>query len=182
MNILLLGPHGAGKSTQAHLLSAALKLPYLSTGEMLRVLASQPTDVGKHIRYRLEQGEYMSDEEMIPLVEERIRQIDAVNGFILEGFPRTLPQAEQFKVDIDIVINLSLPIDESMNRLLARHRSDDTPDIIRRRLEHYQADAEAIIEHYQHSSRLIQVDASQSIEKVQQDIMDAIKAEQRDRN
>lgn len=183
MNILLLGPHGAGKSTQAHLLSAALKLPYLSTGEMLRVLASQPTEVGKHIRYRLEHGEYMTDEEMIPLVEERIRQIDATHGFILEGFPRTLPQAKQLNITIDIVLNLSLSIDESMKRLLARQRMDDTPEIIRRRLEHYQADADAIIDHYRHESTLIEVDANQSVEKVQQDIMDAIqKVDSHDRN
>ena len=174
MNILLLDPHGAGKSTQAHLLSASLKLPYFSTGDMLRVLASQPTETGRHIRERLERGEYMSDQEMIPLVEERLQQVDAMHGFILEGFPRTITQAQQLKVSIDLVINLQLTLEESMARLIARRRTDDTPEIIRRRLEHYQADAQEIINHYQAKSRFIEVDANQPVAQVQSDIMEAI--------
>lgn len=166
MNILLLGPHGAGKSTQAHLLSASLHLPYISTGEMLRVLAVQTTEIGANIRQRLERGEYMSDEEMIPLVNERLTQIDVAEGFILEGYPRTLHQAKNLKVRIDIVLNLYLTKDESMKRLLARHRMDDTPEIIDRRLTHYQADADAILEYYRSLDLLRQVGADDSVENV----------------
>jgi len=166
VNILLLGPHGAGKSTQAHLLSASLHLPYISTGEMLRVLAVQATEIGKHIRERLERGEYMSDEEMIPLVNERLSQIDVADGFILEGYPRTLFQAKNLNIRIDIVLNLFLTEEESMSRLLARHRMDDTPEIIERRLSHYQTEAEAILEYYRELDLLRQVNAGDTVENV----------------
>lgn len=171
MNILLLGPHGAGKSTQAHLLSASLHIPYISTGEMLRVLATQSTESGKYIRDRLERGEYMTDEEMVPLVNERLTQIDVKDGFILEGFPRTLEQAQQLTISIDLVLNLSLPKAEVVSRLLARHRLDDTPEIIERRLANYMADADAILDYYHNLGLLRQVNADETVANVQRSLL-----------
>ena len=166
MNILLLGPHGAGKSTQAHLLSASLHIPYISTGEMLRVLATQSTESGKYIRERLERGEYMTNEEMVPLVNERLHQIDVQDGFILEGYPRTLEQAQQLAAKIDLVLNLYLPKAEVMSRLLARHRDDDTPEIIERRLTHYLAEADTILDFYHSQGLLRQVNADDTVDNV----------------
>lgn len=171
MNILLLGPHGAGKSTQAHLLSASLHIPYISTGEMLRTLATQDTDNGKEIRARLERGEYMSDAEMVPLVNERLSQIDVHSGFILEGYPRTLDQAKHLTVKVDLVLNLYLDKEEVLRRLLARHRQDDTPEIIERRLSHYFADAEAILAYYHDKKLLRQVNADDTVENVQRALL-----------
>ncbi len=174
MNILLLGPHGAGKSTQAHLLSAALHIPYISTGEMLRVLASQPTDQGQLIRHRLERGEYMTDQEMIPLVDERLSQVDAQHGFILEGYPRTVAQVKALKTHIDLALSIYLSYEQSMSRLLARQRSDDTPESIARRLDHYQHDARHILEHFLDAGILRQVDGNQTVDQVQQALLDEI--------
>ena len=166
MKLLLLGPHGAGKSTQAHLLSAALHIPYISTGGMLRTLASQPGPVGDEIQRRLEHGDYFSDEEMIPLVEQRLQQADADHGYILEGFPRTLAQAEALDVSFDAAIHLKLSIEAGMQRLLARHRSDDTPEIIRHRLEQYQAEADQVLSFYNSQHILKEIDADQPVEQV----------------
>jgi adenylate kinase len=171
VNILLLGPHGAGKSTQAHLLSASLHIPYISTGEMLRVLATQVNETGKQIRARLERGEYMTNEEMIPLVNERLSQIDVKNGFLLEGYPRTLEQAQQLTAPIDLVLNLYLDKEEVVRRLLARHRLDDTPEIIERRLTHYLAEADVILDFYRSRNLLRQVDANDTVENVQRSLL-----------
>lgn len=171
MNILLLGPHGAGKSTQAHLLSASLHMPYISTGEMLRVLATQPTESGQQIKTRLERGEYMSDVEMVPLVNERLSQIDVKDGFILEGYPRTLEQAQKLTAPINLVLNLYLDKVEVMRRLLARHRQDDTAEIIERRMAHYFADAEAILAYYHDKGLLRQVNADDTVENVQRALL-----------
>ncbi len=170
MNILLLGPHGAGKSTQAHLLSAALHIPYISTGGMLRTFASHSGETGQNIRERLERGDYFSDEEMIPLVEQRLTQVDAAHGFILEGFPRTLAQAEALQAKIDVAFHLHLTAEEGMKRLLARHRTDDTPEIIRHRLEQYATEADKVLEFYRQKDVLEEVDANRPVEEILADL------------
>lgn len=138
---------------------------------MLRVLATQSTPAGKQIRDRLERGEYMTNEEMIPLVNQRLSQIDIKDGFILEGYPRTLEQAHKLTVPIDIVLNLYLDKDEVMHRLLARHRQDDTPEIIERRLTHYLAEADTILEYYHAKGMLQQVNADDTVENVQRALL-----------
>lgn len=178
MNILLLGPHGAGKSTQAHLLSAELHIPYISTGEMLRTLASQQNDTGQQIRRRLERGEYMTDQEMIPLVDERLTQVDTKHGFILEGYPRTLAQVRALKAPINLALNIHLSRQQSIDRLMARQRPDDTSDSITRRLDHHQQEAAQILEHFQQAGILCQVDGSQDIPQVQAALLAEIKLHQ----
>lgn len=168
MKILLLGPHGAGKSTQAHLLAAALHIPYISTGAMLRAFASHSS--GAHIRERLEHGDYFGDDEMIPLVEERLKQADTIHGYILEGFPRTLAQAKALDITFDIAIYLKLSTEMAMQRLLARHRSDDTPEIVRHRLEQYNREEESVLQFYQQQDILEEVDANRPVEVVLADI------------
>jgi adenylate kinase len=138
---------------------------------MLRVLAAQASETGRFIRERLERGEYMTDEEMIPLVNERLTQIDVAQGFILEGFPRTTHQAQNLTIQIDIVLNLFLTKEESMSRLLARHRMDDTPEIIDRRLNHYQTDADEILAYYRDLGLLRQVNAGDTVENVQRALL-----------
>jgi adenylate kinase len=170
VKILLLGPHGAGKSTQAHLLAASLHIPYISTGSMLRVFASQPGEQGTLIKERLERGDYFSDEAMIPLVRERLHQVDAVHGFILEGFPRTVAQAKALDMHFDIVIYLHLPPEVGTQRLLQRHRSDDTPEIIRHRLEQYALEADTILQMYRDQDILEQIDADRPVEVILADI------------
>ena len=170
MNIVLLGPHGAGKSTQAHLLSAALHIPYISTGSMLRTFASHTGEGGQRVRDRLERGDYFSDDEMIPLVEQRLTQADTAHGFILEGFPRTLAQAEAMTAKIDVAFNLYLEPEEGERRLLARHRTDDTPEIIRHRQEQYRQEADKVIEFYRDKDLLEEVDANRPVEEILADL------------
>lgn len=170
MTILLLGPHGAGKSTQAHLLSAALHIPYISTGGMLRAFASHTGEGGQRVKARLERGDYFSDAEMIPLVEQRLSQADTTHGFVLEGFPRTLAQAQALTHTFDIVIYLHLSTESGTKRLLARNRSDDTPEIIQHRLEQYLASSQSVIDFYHQKGILQQVDAERPVEQVLADI------------
>lgn len=170
MRILLLGPHGAGKSTQAHLLSAALHIPYISTGAMLRAFASHSGEGGQRVKQRLERGDYFSDAEMIPLVEQRLKQADTAHGFILEGYPRTLAQAEQLQEALDVAIHLDVSHERGTQRLLARKRSDDTPEIIQHRLEQYQQSADEVLNFYRNKGILQEVNADRAVEEVLADI------------
>jgi adenylate kinase len=137
---------------------------------MLRAFASHTGEGGKRVRERLERGDYFTDEEMIPLFEQRLLQADTVHGYILEGFPRTLTQAQALDVRFDIVVYLHLAPEMASQRLLARHRSDDTPEIVSHRLEQYQRQADQVLQFYRDQDLLEEVDAGQPVEKVLADI------------
>jgi adenylate kinase len=137
---------------------------------MLRTFASHTGPGGQHVRERLERGDYFSDEEMIPLVEQRLTQADTDHGFILEGFPRTLAQAQAMKAKIDVAFYLFLSPEEGERRLLARHRTDDTLDIIRHRQEQYQQEADKVISFYREKDLLEEVDANRPVEEILADL------------
>ena len=154
--ILLLGPPGAGKGTQATLLANALHVPYISTGEMLRSAVAAGTELGRKAESIMAAGELVSDDLVVAIVDERLSEEDARCGYLLDGFPRTIGQAEALNdsvIDaIGTVILLEADTDEVVQRLLKRAedegRADDNEETIRRRLEVYEADTSPLVGFY----------------------------------
>lgn len=155
--ILFLGPPGAGKGTQAMLLARALRVPHVSTGVMLRDAVAEGSELGEKAQVIMAAGELVPDDIVIALVEERLGRADAACGYLLDGFPRNVLQAEAlFRAiggeAIETVLLLEVPEDELVGRLLKRAadegRSDDNEETIRRRLEVYQDETEPLVAYY----------------------------------
>ncbi len=169
--LLLLGPPGAGKGTQATLLAGALGVPHVSTGDMLRAAVAAGSDLGRQVEAVMASGELVSDELMIQVVEDRLAQGDAVCGYLLDGFPRTLAQAEALGSDVlDAVVLIDVDDDEIVARLLHRAteegRADDTEDVIRRRLEVYREQTEPLVGHYRDRAMLRTVDGVGGVDEI----------------
>ena len=123
MRLILLGPPGAGKGTQAQFISEKYTVPQVSTGDMLRAAIKAGSELGKKVKDVMDSGALVSDELIIALVEDRIQQADCVNGFLLDGFPRTIPQAQALKdagIPIDFVVEISVDDDQIVSRLSGR--------------------------------------------------------------
>jgi len=154
--ILFLGPPGAGKGTQAGMLANALRVPHISTGDMLRNAVTLGTDLGKAVESVMAAGDLVSDELVVAIVDQRLGEADARCGYLLDGFPRNIAQAlalEETVADaIGTVVLLDVETDELVARLLKRAaeqgRADDNEQIIRRRLEVYQAETTPLVDHY----------------------------------
>ena len=185
MNILLLGPQGAGKGTQAKRIAAEYGLPHVSTGDMLRAAIADGSELGKRVRPIYESGSLVPDDLMVELIRERLSQPDAASGFILDGFPRTMAQADALDAmlreigrDLDVVFELQLADEVARGRLLARARdegrSDDTPEVISRRLDEYHAKTEPLVGHYRAKGNLVGIHADRSINEVFAEIQEAL--------
>jgi adenylate kinase len=166
MRLILLGPPGAGKGTQAAKLVSHLKVPHLSTGEMLREAIGQGTPIGLHAKKFIDQGRLVNDETIVELVAQRLNQPDCKSGCLLDGFPRTVQQAEQLdrmieqnSAPLDGVIELQVDEDEVVRRMIARGRSDDKPEVIRERMATYHRQTEPVSEYYRSRKLLEPVDA-----------------------
>jgi adenylate kinase len=185
MNILLLGPQGSGKGTQAKLISAHYGIPHIATGDMLREAIANGTDLGRQVEPILERGDLVPDDLMISLIRERTSRADTADGFVLDGFPRTMAQAEALDAmlrelgrELTIVFELQLSDEHSVARLLRRAqlegRADDTPDAIRNRLEGYHLETEPVIERYRATGNLVGIHADRSIPEVFKEIQEAL--------
>ena len=159
MRILLLGPPGSGKGTQGKLLSERLGVPAISTGDILRQAVKEGTPLGRQAQAIMASGELVSDDVIVELIRERIAQRDARDGFILDGFPRTVPQAEALEAmlsgngdALSAVLNFSVPEPELVERMLQRARAesreDDRAETIRERLRVYREKTEPLIGYY----------------------------------
>ncbi|MFD3507543.1 adenylate kinase [Nocardia sp. NPDC058666] len=155
MRVVLLGPPGAGKGTQAVLLSEKLGVPHISTGDLFRANISQQTALGREAQKYMDAGDLVPSDVTNRMVEARVGEPDAANGFVLDGYPRTVDQAdalkkilEHFGAELDAVLCFVVPEDTVVERMLARGRADDTEDVIRNRLRVYREETEPLLEYY----------------------------------
>lgn len=177
MRLLLMGPPGAGKGTQAGIVSTKLAVPHVSTGDIFRANVSEGTSLGVEAKRYMDAGDYVPDSITNEMVRDRLAQPDAAEGFVLDGYPRTLAQVDELDGmlacatgDLDRVVELTVDRDEVVARLLARAveqgRTDDTEDVIRRRQELYAAETEPLIDVYAGRGLLVRVDGLGSVETV----------------
>ena len=185
INVLLLGPQGAGKGTQGRLISAEYGVPHIGTGDMLRAAVAEGSELGRQAEPLLNAGQLVPDEIMIGLIRERLAQEDARLGFVLDGIPRTARQAEELDAMLDeigrplrIVFELQLSEGVSLERLRRRAeqegRTDDTPETIRTRLRLYREQTEPLVEYYRARGILVGIDADRSVEEVFAEIQTAL--------
>jgi adenylate kinase len=185
VNILLLGPQGSGKGTQAKRISEAYGIPHIATGDILRAAISAGTELGRKVKPIYDRGDLVPDELMIELIRERLAQDDTESGFVLDGFPRTMAQAEaldpmlrEIVKELDVVFVLQLTDEHCIERLLKRARLegrvDDTPEAIAKRLEIYHRETEPLIEWYRIRSNVVTVHADRSVNEIFAEIQQAL--------
>ena len=183
--LLIFGPPGAGKGTQARRLADRLGVPQVSTGDMRRASGAAVSEVGRRARAHMDAGELVPDEVVIGVTEERLEQRDAQQGFILDGFPRTVAQAEaldallrKLNARLERCITISVGEDELVQRLLKRahleRRSDDNEQAIRVRMAEYREKTAPLLDYYRAREVLAEVDGRGSVEEVAQRIEEAI--------
>ena len=185
MNLLVLGPQGSGKGTQASRLADERGIPHVSTGEMFRAAIAADTELGRLVEPLLTSGELVPDALTVALIRERLAEPDAASGFVLDGFPRNLTQAEaldsmlaEIGRDLDLVLFFDLDYGISIERLHHRAveegREDDTPDAIARRLELYNEQTLPLVELYRATGRLVPIHAERTIDEVATEIAEAL--------
>jgi adenylate kinase len=185
VNILLLGPQGSGKGTQAKRIAEEFGVPHIATGDMLRGAIAAETPFGLEVKPIVERGSLVPDDLMIGLIRERLDEDDAREGFILDGFPRTMAQALALDAmlgeigrDLDVVFELQIDDDVAVSRLAKRAveegRTDDTPDAIARRLAEYHDKTEPLVGYYRRRGNLVGVHADNPIDTVFGEIQEAL--------
>lgn len=180
MNIVMFGPPGSGKGTQAKILQETRKLPQLSTGEMLRAAIGAGTELGKKCKTIMEAGELVPDDVVVGIIAERYDRPDCDKGAVFDGFPRTIPQARSLDSmlqmrdrKIDLVIELKVDDSVLIDRVKARIkeskgpvRADDTPETLQNRLTVYYQNTAPLLEYYKRQGKLVSVDGMAPIENV----------------
>jgi adenylate kinase len=185
VNLLVLGPQGAGKGTQAKRIAAEYSIPHISTGDMFRAAIAAQSELGKQVEPLLAAGKLVPDEVTIELIRERLGQPDAAEGFVLDGYPRNLAQAEaldellgEIGRSLDAILFFDLPDEVARERMLKRaaeeSRPDDTPEVIAERLRTYHEQTEPVVEHYRVTGRLVPLHADRSVDAVWTEIQDAL--------
>ncbi len=175
--VIFLGPPGAGKGTQAQILCESANVPHISTGDILRSAVKEKTALGQEAEGYMSAGELVPDKLILGLIRERLGKKDAASGWLLDGFPRNVEQAEflnnlleEIGQTCEVVINLEVPDEELVNRLLARGRSDDKEVVIRNRLEVYREQTAPLIDLYNGKKQLVSVDGNQDLTLVSEEL------------
>jgi adenylate kinase len=185
VELLLLGPQGSGKGTQAKLIQADYGVPHISTGDMFRAAIAARSPLGLEVEPILAAGTLVPDELTVRLIRERLAEADAQKGFILDGFPRNLAQAEALddlledvRRPLDVVFELQLSDEVSRARMLRRaveeNRPDDTPEVIDRRLEIYHEQTAPLTQHYLATGTLVGIPAEGTVEEVYAEIQQVL--------
>ena len=187
MNVLLLGPQGSGKGTQAKRVARDYGIPHIATGDIIRAMKDEPSELGRELKAVYDRGDLVSDELMIRLIEDRLGREDAQEGFILDGFPRTMAQAEaldemlrELDRKLDIVLEFQLRDRDTLERRLLQRaleedRSDDTPEAIARRLALYYEQTEPLVEYYRtRHGNVVGIHAERPIDSVYAEVQSAL--------
>jgi adenylate kinase len=185
MKLIIMGPPGAGKGTQAKIVAERLGIPAISTGDIFRSNVSEQTELGIEAKRYMDAGDYVPDEITNAMVRDRIAQPDAAGGFLLDGYPRTLAQVEELDAmlaaqgtELDAVLLLTVDEDEVVERLAKRARdegrSDDTEDVIRHRQEVYAEQTAPLVEVYDERGLLVRVDGMGTVDEVTSRVFDAL--------
>ncbi len=184
-NILLLGPQGAGKGTQGRLIASEYAIPHVATGDMLRAAMADGSELGQQVRPIYDSGRLVPDDLMIALIRERLSGEDAREGFVLDGFPRTMAQADalaemlrEIGRDLDVVFELQIPDEVGRERMLKRAaeegRTDDTPEAIDERLRLYHEETKPLIEYYRTRGNLVGVHGDRPVNQVFSEIQQTL--------
>ena len=187
VNILVLGPQGSGKGTQAKLISKTYGIPHIATGDMIREMKELDTEVGREVKAVYDAGGLVNDDLMIRMIRDRLDRGDTLPGFVLDGFPRTMAQAEaldallsEFDRDLDIVFEFQVAdrktlIDRLAKRAAEENRSDDTPEAIRRRLALYDEQTAPLVEYYRSTrGNVVGIHADRSVDEVFAEIREVL--------
>lgn len=181
MRLILLGPPGAGKGTQAEKMVAKLGIPQISTGDMLRQAREEKTELGLKAESFMKSGALVPDEVVVGIVQERLKKDDCRLGYILDGFPRSVAQAEALEAtlaglahDLTAVISLTVPEEELMTRLLARKREDDNEEVIKERLKIYKQQTQPLIDYYRSRELVKEINGLGTINEIFDRILDAL--------
>jgi len=179
MRLVLLGPPGAGKGTQAAILADALQVPHISTGDLFRENIGKETELGKLAQSYIDAGKLVPTSVTADMVRSRLAQDDATDGFLLDGFPRTVEQAEilgeilgETGEKLNAVINYQVSEDVVVDRMLSRGRKDDNEDTIRTRLQVYRDETAPLIDFY--SDIIVNIDAEGTVEDISSTTLDAL--------
>jgi adenylate kinase len=189
VNVLVLGPQGSGKGTQAKKMSRTYGIPHIATGDMLREMRELPTPVGRELKDVLDSGELVNDELMIELIRDRLSRGDTIPGFVLDGFPRTMAQAEALddllrdvERSLDVVFEFQVPergqlVERLLKRAQLESRADDTPDAIARRLELYDRETAPLVEYYRSTrGNVVGIHAERTVDEVFHEIQDSLQS------
>lgn len=179
MRLVLVGPPGAGKGTQATLLAEKLGIPHVSTGDLFRANIGEGTELGLEAKSYMDSGNLVPAELTNRMVDARLDEADAQNGFLLDGFPRSVEQADALKemldgrgATLDAVVEFQVDEDTVVERMLARGRADDTEDVIRNRMAVYRSETEPLIDYYK--DVIIPINAVGTVEDIHERTMAAL--------
>jgi adenylate kinase len=188
LNIVILGPPGAGKGTQGKLVARDAGIPHINTGDIFRAECAAGTELGQKVNSIIDAGDLVPDELTTEIVRARLAQEDTARGFVLDGFPRTLAQAEALdrilaesdRGELSVVLDFELPDELAGERLLGRAsvegRSDDAPDKVQHRLDVYHRQTEPLVEYYRARDLLVPIHADKSIGDVSAEVQQVLSA------
>ena len=169
--LVILGRQGSGKGTQCSRLAEYYGVPHISTGDILRAAVEAGTELGRQAKAVMDAGDLVSDDIMLGIIDARLREEDAAKGFILDGFPRTAAQAEGLAAmlepdGVDLAVDLEVPDEVVIERMLSRGRADDTEEAIRRRLDLYNEQTSPLLDWFEARGRLLHVDGVGDVEEI----------------